>query len=392
MTTVTSPTALIETHFGGIKDPRAAHSIAWRVTRNAIEHKLIDILIITICAAICGANDRSAITQYGRAKQEWLKTWLELPNAIPSPDTFNRVFARLKPEELQKCFVGWMQAVQTVTEGELLNIDGKTLRGAKEARNSRSLIHMVSVWSASQHLVLAQQKVSEKSNEITAIPALLKLLSVRGCLVSIDAMGCQTEIAKVIIEQGADYVLALKGNQGDLHTDVVQLFTSARKQNFRNIEHQFYSTVSNGHGRIETRRYWTMGNKEYLIGAQKWSGLRSIGMVESQREINGKVSIEQRYYILSIPSDVHRFAAAVRSHWSIENQLHWILDVGFAEDAAQSCAGYAAENLAVIRHVGINLLSRDNESKVGVKTRRLQAGWDDNYLKTVLSALNIVTF
>ena len=220
MPTATSPAALIETHFGKLKDPRALHSI---------EHKLIDILIITICATICGANDWEAIAQYGRTKQDWLKTWLELPNGIPSPDTFNRVLARLKPEELQKCFMGWMQAVQTVTEGELLNVDGKTLRGAKEAGNSRSLIHMVSVWSASQHLVLGQQKVSEKSNEITAIPALLKLLAIRGCLVSIDAIGCQrfahafvprrfsesrqTEIAKVIIEQGADYVLALKGNR-----------------------------------------------------------------------------------------------------------------------------------------------------------------------------------
>jgi predicted transposase YbfD/YdcC len=382
MSTATSPAALIETHFGELKDPRAAHSI---------EHQLIDILIITICATICGANDWEAIAQYARTKQEWLKTWLELPNGIPSADTFSRVFARLKPEELQTCFMGWMQAVQNVTEGELLNIDGKTLRGAKEAGKSRSLIHMVSVWSASQHLVLGQVKVSEKSNEIMAIPPLLKMLAVRGCLVSIDAMGCQTEIAKTIVEQGADYVLALKGNQGDLHNDVAQLFTAARKQNFRNIEHQFHSTVSQGHGRIETRRYWTMGNTEYLIGAHKWSGLQSIGMVESQREIDGKVSIEQRYYILSIQSDVHRFATAVRSHWSIENQLHWILDVGFGEDAAQSCSGYSAENLAVIRHIGINLLSTDKESKVGVKTRRLQAGWDDNYLKTVLSALNIVT-
>jgi predicted transposase YbfD/YdcC len=382
MSTATSPAALIETHFGELKDPRAAHSI---------EHQLIDILIITICATICGANDWEAIAQYARTKQEWLKTWLELPNGIPSADTFSRVFARLKPEELQTCFMGWMQAVQNVTEGELLNIDGKTLRGAKEAGKSRSLIHMVSVWSASQHLVLGQVKVSEKSNEIMAIPPLLKMLAVRGCLVSIDAMGCQTEIAKTIVEQGADYVLALKGNQGDLHNDVAQLFTAARKQNFRNIEHQFHSTVSQGHGRIETRRYWTMGNTEYLIGAHKWSGLQSIGMVESQREIDGKVSIEQRYYILSIQSDVHRFATAVRSHWSIENQLHWILDVGFGEDAAQSCSGYSAENLAVIRHIGINLLSTDKESKVGVKTRRLQAGWDDNYLKTVLSALNMVT-
>lgn len=382
MTTAASPAALIETHFGKLKDPRAAHSI---------EHKLIDILIITICATICGANDWEAIAEYGQTKQDWLKTWLELPNGIPSPDTFSRVFARINPTELQKCFLGWMEAVTQVTEGELLNIDGKTLRGAKEAGNSRSLIHMVSVWSASQHLVLGQTKVSEKSNEITAIPPLLEMLAIRGCLVSIDAMGCQTEIAKTIVAQGADYVLALKGNQGDLHTDVAQLFAAARKQNFRNIDHQFHSTVTKGHGRIETRRYWTMGNTEYLLGAQQWSGLKSIGMVESQREMNGQVSIEQRYYILSIQSDVQRFATALRSHWSIENQLHWILDVGFAEDSVQSCSGYSAENLAVIRHVGVNLLSRDKTIKVGVKTRRLKAGWDDNYLKTVLSALNIVT-
>jgi predicted transposase YbfD/YdcC len=382
MTTAASPTALIETYFGTLKDPRALHSI---------EHKLIDILTIAICGTICGANDWEAIAQYGRTKQDWLKTWLELPNGIPSPDTFSRVLARINPAELQQCFMGWMAAVAQVTEGELLNIDGKTLRGAKEAGKSRSLIHMVSVWSASQHLVLGQTKVSEKSNEITAIPPLLEMLAIRGCLVSIDAMGCQTEIAKTVVEQGADYVLALKGNQGDLHTDVVQLFTAARKQDFKNIEHQFHSTVALGHGRIETRRYWTMGNTEYLLGAQKWSGLKSIGMVESQRESDGKVSIEQRYYILSLESDVQRFAAAVRSHWSIENQLHWILDVGFAEDTAQSCSGYSAENLAVIRHIGVNLLSRDKESKVGVKTRRLQAGWDDNYLKTILSALNIVT-
>ena len=377
-----SPTALIETHFGKLRDPRALHSI---------DHSLLNILIITICGTISGADDWEAIAEYGRSKQEWLKTFLELPNGTPSSDTFGRVFARLKPSELQKCFIGWMEEVHQVTEGELINIDGKTLRGAKEAGNSRSLIHMVSVWSASQHLVLGQKKVSEKSNEITAIPALLELLSLRGCLVSIDAMGCQIEIARAIVEQGADYVLALKGNQGNLHKDVEELFTSARAQDFQNIENQFHSTIEKGHGRIETRRYWTMGNTEYLAGAEKWASLKSIGMVESQRKFNGSISIEQRYYILSIDSDVHRFAEAVRSHWSIENQLHWVLDVGFSEDASQACQGYSAENLAVIRHVGVNLLSRDKKTKVGVKTKRLKAGWDDNYLKDVLTALNIVT-
>jgi len=382
MLATVSPVRLIETHFGNLRDPRALHSIL---------HKLIDILIITICAVISGADDFVAIAEYGKEKQEWLKTFLELANGIPSVDTFERLFARLKPEELQKSFINWMEAVHECTDGELINIDGKTLRGAKEAGNSRSLIHMVSVWSASQHLVLGQKKVGEKSNEITAIPALLKMLAIRGSVVSIDAMGCQTEIANTIIEQGADYVLALKGNQGNLHDDVRELFKSASEQNFKNIEHQFHETVEKGHGRIETRRYWTMGNTEYLIGAEKWQDLKSIGMVESERIINGSISTEQRYYLLSFETDVLRFSKSVRNHWSIENQLHWILDVGFDEDASQACRGYTAENLAVIRHIGLNLLSRDKKSKVGVKTKRLKAGWNNNYLKAILEALNIVT-
>jgi predicted transposase YbfD/YdcC len=377
-----SPVGLIETHFGNLRDPRALHSIL---------HKLLDILIITICAVICGADNFVEIAEYGKEKEEWLKTFLELANGIPSVDTFERLFARLKPEALQACFISWMKAVHECTDGEFINVDGKTLRGAKEAGNKRSLIHMVSVWSASQHLVLGQKKVGEKSNEITAIPSLLEMLMIRDCIVSIDAMGCQTEIANTIVEQGADYVLALKGNQGNLHDDVRELFTSAREQNFKNIEYQFYETVEQGHGRIETRRYWTMGNTEYLIGAEKWRGLKSIGMVESERTINGTTSTEQRYYLLSFESDVHKFAESVRNHWSIENQLHWILDVAFKEDASQSSRGYSAENLAVIRHIGLNLLSRDKKSKVGVKTKRLKAGWNNDYLKSVLGALNIVT-
>jgi len=362
-----SPAALIETHFGSLRDPRAEHSIL---------HKLMDILIITICGVICGADNFVEIVEYGREKEEWLKTFLELANGIPSVDTFERLFGRLKPEALQICFISWMEAVNERTNGEFINVDGKTLRGAKEAGNKRSLIHMVSVWSASQHLVLGQKKVDEKSNEITAIPSLLEMLSLQDCIVSIDAMGCQTEIANTIIEQGADYVLALKGNQGNLHEDVQELFTLAREQNFKNIDHQFWETVEKGHGRMETRRYWTMSNTEHLIGAEKWRDLRSIGMVESQRTVNGITSTERRYYLLSLENDVHKFSESVRNHWSIENQLHWILDVGFKEDAAQCCRGYSAENLAVIRHIGLNLLSRDKKTKVGVKAKRLKAGWN----------------
>ncbi|MGH2413076.1 MAG: ISAs1 family transposase [Microcystaceae cyanobacterium] len=374
---------MIESHFSTLRDPRAQHSI---------EHRLLDIIVITLCATICGANDWEAIAEYGRTKYEWLRTFLALPNGIPSHDTFARLLARLHPTELQSCFINWMQAVHQVTQGELLNVDGKTLRGACEPGNNRSLIHMVSVWSATNRLVLGQRKVAEKSNEITAMPELLKLLEIQGCVVSIDAMGCQTEIAKTIIEQGADYVLALKANQGVLDEDVTQLFDFARQQGFNNLEDQFQTTIEKGHGRIEIRRYAVMGNTEYLLGAEKWEHLRSIGLVESERRVNGQISsVEQRYYLLSLEGDVKRFADAVRHHWSVENQLHWVLDVSFKEDTRRGCLGHSAENLAVIRHIGVNLLSQEKTAKVGIENKRLKAGWDNHYLETVLSCLNIAT-
>ncbi len=376
-----SPTALIEKHFSSLRDPRAQHSI---------DHLLLDIIVITLCATICGANDWEAVAEYGRTKYEWLKTFLALPHGIPSHDTFARLFARLNPEELQYCFMSWMQAVHQVSQGELVNVDGKTLRGAREAGNKRSFIHMVSVWSATNRLVLGQRKVAAKSNEITAIPELLKLLEIQGCVVSIDAMGCQTEIAKTIIEQGADYILALKANQDNLYEDVTQLFDWARQQGFKQVEDQWQTTIEKGHGRLEIRRYKVMGHTEHLLGAEKWPQLLSIGMVESERRVKGQISeVKQRYYLLSFEDDVNRFADAVRHHWSVENQLHWVLDMSFQEDKCRSCQGHSAENLAVIRHLGVNLLSQEKTAKVGIENKRLKAGWDNRYLETVLSCLNI---
>ena len=220
----------------------------------------------------------------------------------------------------------------------------------------------------------------------------MRLLEIKNCLVSIDAMGCQTEIAKTIIEQGADYVLALKANQGNLYEDVTQLFKGSVAHENNNVENQFHTTLEKGHGRIEIRRYSVMGNTEYLSGAEKWLGLKSIGMVESERRVNGRISdVERRYYILSIESDVQRFANAVRHHWSIENQLHWVLDVGFQEDSLKGCQGHSAEKLAVMRHIGMNLLSQEKTSRVGIKNKRLKAGWNNHYLETVLSCLNVST-
>lgn len=376
-----SPIASLSKHFQNLTDPRAKHSI---------DHLLIDIVIITICAVICGANNWVDIENYGHAKKEWLETFLELPNGIPSHDTLMRVFARLKPKELQQCFLDWIEGVAQITKGQVIAVDGKSLRSALERGENRGAIHMVSAWATKNRLVLGQTKVSAKSNEITAIPELLKILTIEGNIVTIDAMGCQKEIAQTIIEQKGDYILALKGNHGNLYQEVVELFKFARKQDWQGIEHQFYQTRNQGHGRVEIRRHWTMGHTSYLSGAEKWKGLQTIGLVESERRIKDKITVEQRYYLMSIPSDARVLAESVRSHWSIENQLHWVLDVGFGEDNLRGCVGYSAENLAVIRHLALNLLTHESTAKGGIHAKRLKAGWDNNYLSLILNSLTLV--
>lgn len=370
-----STIANLEKHFQTLEDPR---------TQDNLKHNLIDILLITICAVICGANNWYAIETYGHSKLDWLKTFLELPHGIPSHDTFSRLFARINPEQLQSSFLNWIQELHSLTPGELLNFDGKNLRGAKEKGLGKSFIHLVTVWSSDYHLVLGQSKVEQKSNEITAIPKLLKLLTLKNCLITIDAMGCQKEIAQTIMEEKADYVLALKGNHGNLYEDVKGLFKYARQQKFKDIDYQYHETINQGHGREEIRRFWTMENTEYLIGGEEWKGLKSIGMVESECLRGGQIYREQRFYLLSIPSDALRFAKAVRGHWSIENNLHWVLDVGFNEDRCRGTQGYSAENLAVIRHIAVNLLSQERSVKLGTMNKRLKAGWDNRYLQKVL--------
>lgn len=362
-------------HFNEIEDPRI---------ERTKRHKLIDILTIAILAVICGADSWVGMESFGQAKHCWLKGILELPNGIPSHDTFARVFARLNPEQFQACFLSWVRSLMRLSAGEVIAIDGKTLRQSYNPADSKAAIHMVSAWATANRLVLGQRKVDAKSNEITAIPQLIKLLEMEGCIVTIDAMGCQKQIAKQIIERNADYVLALKDNQGNLFSDVQQIFAHAQLSNFAGIEHTFDQTIDKGHGRVEIRRCWTMGQVEYLVDADKWAQFTSIGMIQAERRLSAKVEYETRYYISSLTSDAARLSQAVRTHWLVENALHWVLDLAFVEDTCRIRKDFAPENLAVVRHIALNLLSQETSLKLGVKNKRLRAGWDDDYLLKVL--------
>ena len=366
----------ITSFFSVLEDPRSDH------TRR---HKLIDIMTIAICGVICGADSWVELEQFGKSKEEWLKGFLELPNGIPSHDTFGRVFALLDAQQFRDCFLAWVQAVSAVTRGQVIAIDGKTLRRSHDKSLGKSAIHMVSAWASENRLVLGQTKVAEKSNEITAIPELLALLDISGCIVTIDAMGCQKEIARLIIEDSGDYVLALKENQGQLYREVKELFED---EGLVASEGDFHETVNKGHGRLEHRRCWSIADQEYISYLNlkgEWRGLRSVAKVTGERRIGEKVSIESRYYISSLPGDAEQLLRAVREHWGIENSLHWVLDIAFREDESRVRKGHGPENLATMRHMALNLLRRETSSKGGVKARRLRAGWDETYLLKVLS-------
>lgn len=371
-----NPKISLANHFKDIEDPRIERSK---------DHLLIDILTIAILAVICGADGWVGIETYGKAKHTWLKTFLALPNGIPSHDTFSRVFARLEPEQLQGCFLSWVRSVSRITEGEVIAIDGKTVRRSYDEGKEKGAIHRVSAWASQNRLVLGQRKVDAKSNEITAIPALLKVLDLHGCIVTLDAMGTPKTIAHQIIEQGGDYVLALKGNQGHLFEDVQQIFEQAKSKNFESIDYDFYETCDAGHGRIETRLCWSLGQVEWLIDAEKWTGFTSMAMVESLRQCDGKTSRELRYYMSSLTPDAQRLAESIRTHWSIENPSHWVLDVAFCEDECRIRSGHAPENFTLLRHLALSALNQEKTAKVGVQNKRLRAGWDDDYLLKVLA-------
>ena len=367
--------ATISHHFSSLKDPRI---------QLKTRHKLIDIIIITICAVICGADDWTEVVDYAKAKHDWLKTFLELPHGIPSHDTFGRVFSLLQPEEFDRCFINWIHAVFKITEGQTVAIDGKTLRRSHDHASKKAAIHMVGAWAAQTGLTLGQVKTEDKSNEITAIPELLRLLEIKGCIVTIDAMGCQKEIARQISDQKADYVLALKGNQGNLRKDVELFFEHAQQCQFKDIPHQTYESTDGDHGRVEVRRYVTVSDLDWLDEKTKWKNLNLIGMVESERHVGDNITRETRYYISSLPNDVKRFASAVRDHWTIENQLHWVLDIAFREDDSRVRDRNAAANLSILRRFALSLCKQEKTAKVGIKIKRKRAGWNNDYLLTLL--------
>ena len=376
------PTCIITEHFGSLKDQR---------TGRMVDHYLLEIITIAICATICGADDWVAVEEFGQAKEKWFRTFLKLPNGIPSHDTFGRVFVQLDPDQFRHCFLSWIQAISQLSQGEIVAIEGKRLRRSHDGTLGKAAIHMVSAWAATNRLVLGQLKTDEKSNEITAIPELLRVLALKGCIVTIDAMGCQTEIAELIVDQKADYVLALKGNQGTLHDDVQDLFASAHQINFQDIAHDFHQTIDKDHGRIEIRRYWAVSDPEfisYLDPTGKWAGLQSIGMVEAQRQVGNLITTEIRYYISSRPGDAIEFAQAVRTHWGIENCVHWVLDVAFREDDCRVRKGNGPQNFALLRHIALNLLRHEKSAKCGIRTKRLKAGWNEDYLFKVLFSLS----
>ena len=353
------------------------------------EHPLLSSVFIAICGAISGADNWVDIEAYGKAKAEWLTTLIDLPHGIPSHDTFGRVFRFLNPAAFQERFLGWARSMAQALAGEVIALDGKQMRGAKDVPLGKEGIYRVSAWAADQSIVLGQRKVDEKSNEITAIPELLDVLAIEGCVVTIDAMGCQTQIAEKIIDQQADYMLAVKGNQGTLVDDIADLFAGFEQAHWQDVVHDYHKTVNKGHGRLEIRECWVVSEPDYLSYLRRypdWKALHSLVKIVSQRQLGGKTTIQTRYFISSLAPTAQRALAICRDHWHIENDLHWVLDIAFNQDHNRVHKDHAPENLSVLQHIALNLLKQETSTQASIKTKRLRAGWDNAYLLKILSA------
>lgn len=381
-------TASLEAHFSELVDPRRDRG------RN---HLLIEIIIMAVVAVIGGANDWVHVELFCRAKEKWLRSdlKLKLPYGVPSHDTFGRVFSLLSPEAFQRCCINRVEAMVHLKVGEVVALDGKHLRRSYDRFRGKDAVTMLNVCATESGPALGTRDVPEDTNEINTLPEMLKLLVLAGCIVTADAAHCQAENTRQVVEQGADYVLALKANQGGLYAEVEQAFSAEQARGFKDVRHETLTTREKNHGRVETRRHVLLTDAVYLDYFNrdgKWWGLAAIGMVERTREMNGRVERQTHYYITSLSRDtaqsaVEAFARAVRSHWHVENKLHWVLDVVFREDESRARIGRVSENFALIRQMALNLLRRDDTPRLSLTSKRLRAGWDNEFLLKVVSSV-----
>lgn len=374
------PTASISEHFEGVQDPRVA---------CLVTHPLVNIMTITLCAVIAGADNWSEVATFGEGKQAWLARFLDLSQGTPSHDTFSHVFARLDTEQLQAGFISWVQAIHQRLTGEVVAVDGKKLRHSFDTAIEQPMITMVSAWATEAEVVLGQVAVAEGSNEITAIPHLLRLLDLRGCIVTIDAIGCQKEIAQQLVEQEADYLLAVRGNQERLLADTELLFRLAEQNDYAKVDCTYAHTVNKGHDRIEVRHCWAIAGQEslsFLQDYEAWPKLRTVIRIDTERHVGQTVTRQSRYYISTLPNDAEHLLQVKRSHWAIENGLHWVLDVAFREDDSRVRKGHGPRNLALFRHMAVTLLKQEKTAKGGIHNKRMQAAWNEQYLVKVLSS------
>lgn len=370
--------ASLEECFGDLPDPRV---------EGRCDHRLVEILLIAVCAVLCGGASWSEVEEFGKAKEAWLKQYLSLPAGIPSHDTFSRVFRLLDADEFQRRFLRWVERYFSIPSGQVIAVDGKSARGSRDSFRGQEAIQLVSAWASESEVLLGQRKVDAQSNEITAVPELLKLLFVKGCIVTVDALNCQKETAQAVIDQQADYVFALKANHPQLYQDVIDWFDWAQARDFREVAHSFHQSVNKGHGRIEIRRCWAIADPLALTSLahyQGWAGLQSVVMVQRERHTGEQRQTETVYYLSSLPADAQRLLAATRAHWSVENSFHWTMDVIFAEDSSRVRLEDAPENLAVIRHIALNLLKR-HPAKLSLKRKRFRAALDESFLLELLT-------